>query len=157
MAALTHKHAQTNACYTNALYFTFQLPSAVDSASPRSPPSTLVPSSLLGVDQETILAFDWQLWRSRRHSSKSSASSGLWRHQRLRFSWAAFNYYMYAGIAIIFSVRILILQHWLVKHHSQQLNAVMYGHYLQMLLSIKLSISFQWTSFLLWPFVCCAI
>ena len=90
IATLTDKH--THQCvhtYTNALYLLFKfhhihysmqanfIPSAAGSASLRSPLSTLVPSSLLGVGLESALACGWHLWRPRWHSSKCSASSGL--------------------------------------------------------------------------------
>jgi len=95
--AHTDTHIRCLHTYTNALYLLFKfhhicysmqanfIPSAAGSASPRSPPSTLVPSSLLGVDLEPVLACDWHLWRPKWHSLKCSASSELWRHQRLRW------------------------------------------------------------------------
>ena len=82
-------HIQTDShTYTHShkLHGTILIPiSAAGSASPRSPPSTLVPSSHLEVDLESVLACGWQLWRPRWRSLKCSASSEFWRHQRLRW------------------------------------------------------------------------
>ena len=82
-------HIQTDShTYTHArkLHGTILIPfSAAGSASPKSPPFILVPSSHLEVDLESALACDWQLWRPRWRSLKCWASSELWWHQRLRW------------------------------------------------------------------------
>ena len=85
----THMHVHPWA-HTCIAFYSF---CAVGSASPRSPPSTLVPSSHLGVGPGPALAHDWRIWRPRWHSLKCSASSGLWRHQRLR--WFSHAYILY--------------------------------------------------------------
>ena len=146
-------HIQTDShTYTPArkLHGTILIPiSAVDSASPRSPPSTLVPSFHLEVDLEPVLACDWQLWRSRWHSSKCSASSEFWRHQRLR--WLSVQCHVLHTKSILFIKTFVLYIHTLkcmriCCHRSRCiLHAIDILMYVSCLLILQIGSKLGWT------------